>query len=133
MAIDSPSPQRVLPQRREPVDVAEWTARTAQELASLTLSTTTQASVRGTTVRLDISLDDEHPPPRPSRAVTAEKPDKAGETADPDVDVNAESKYTPKRREPLRRDSLKRREALLKGKEGSRRRQRWENGRLREP
>lgn len=31
-------------------------------------------------------------------------------------------------REPLRRDSLKRREALLKGKEGSRRRQRWENG-----
>ena len=32
------------------------------------------------------------------------------------------------RREPLRRDSLKRREALLKGKEGSRRRTRWENG-----
>ncbi|KAI9860269.1 MAG: hypothetical protein M1824_003270 [Vezdaea acicularis] len=29
-----------------------------------------------------------------------------------------------------RRDSLKRREALLKGKEGSRRRQRWENDRL---
>lgn len=27
-----------------------------------------------------------------------------------------------------RRDSLKRREALLRGKEGSRRRQRWENG-----
>ncbi|TKA50820.1 hypothetical protein B0A49_12736, partial [Cryomyces minteri] len=35
-----------------------------------------------------------------------------------------------KRREPIRRDSLKRREALLKGKEGSRRRQRWENDRL---
>lgn len=33
-----------------------------------------------------------------------------------------------RRREPLRRDSLKRREALLKGKDGSRRRQRWENG-----
>jgi hypothetical protein len=30
----------------------------------------------------------------------------------------------------LRRDSQKRREALLKGKEGSRRRQRWENGTL---
>jgi len=28
----------------------------------------------------------------------------------------------------LHRDSQKRREALLKGKEGSRRRQRWENG-----
>jgi R3H-associated N-terminal domain len=36
--------------------------------------------------------------------------------------------YLPRRREPLRRDSLKRREALLKGREGSRRRQRWENG-----
>ncbi|KAH8593509.1 R3H-associated N-terminal domain-containing protein [Bisporella sp. PMI_857] len=34
------------------------------------------------------------------------------------------------RKEPLRRDSLKRREALLKGKEGSRRRQRWENDHL---
>lgn len=32
------------------------------------------------------------------------------------------------RQEPIHRDSLKRREALLKGKEGSRRRQRWENG-----
>lgn len=32
------------------------------------------------------------------------------------------------RKEPLRRDSLTRREALLKGKEGSRRRLRWENG-----
>ena len=31
-------------------------------------------------------------------------------------------------REPLQRDSLNRREALLRGKEGSRRRQRWENG-----
>lgn len=35
-----------------------------------------------------------------------------------------------RRREPIRRDSLKRRELLLKGKEGSRRRQRWENDRL---
>ena len=32
--------------------------------------------------------------------------------------------------EPIRRDSLKRREALLKGKEGSRQRRRWENGTL---
>ncbi len=36
--------------------------------------------------------------------------------------------YKP-RKELMRRDSQKRREALLKGKEGSRRRQRWENGR----
>jgi hypothetical protein len=32
------------------------------------------------------------------------------------------------RKEPLKRDSMKRREALAKGREGSRRRQRWENG-----
>ncbi|KAF4126504.1 hypothetical protein GMORB2_0240 [Geosmithia morbida] len=34
------------------------------------------------------------------------------------------------RRPPSRRDSLKRREALLKGNEGSRQRRRWENDRL---
>lgn len=39
----------------------------------------------------------------------------------------------PPRREPVRRDSLKGREAFLKGNEGSRRRQRWENGSYREP
>jgi hypothetical protein len=38
-----------------------------------------------------------------------------------------------RRREPLSRDSSKRREALLKGKDGSRRRQRWENGMHPEP
>ena len=32
------------------------------------------------------------------------------------------------RRTIIRRDSLERREALLKGKEGSRQRRRWENG-----
>ncbi|KAH0551683.1 hypothetical protein GP486_007101 [Trichoglossum hirsutum] len=42
----------------------------------------------------------------------------------------ASAGHLPRRREPLRRDSLKRREALLKGKEGSRRRQRWENDHL---
>ena len=36
--------------------------------------------------------------------------------------------YKARVKEPVRRDSQKRREALLKGKEGSRRRQRWENG-----
>ncbi|CAN8102342.1 unnamed protein product [Discula destructiva] len=34
------------------------------------------------------------------------------------------------RRQPLRRDSMKRREALLKGKEGSRQRRRWDMARL---
>ena len=34
------------------------------------------------------------------------------------------------KRKVLRRDSLERREALLKGREGSRQRRRWENGRI---
>ena len=44
------------------------------------------------------------------------------------ADIDDAPRQTRPRREPLRRDSMKRREALLKGKEGSRRRQRWENG-----
>ena len=40
----------------------------------------------------------------------------------------AETAYGRRNTEPIRRDSLKRREALLRGREGSRRRQRWENG-----
>ena len=44
------------------------------------------------------------------------------------VHTNTHHNIAPSRHEPLRRDSLKRREALAKGHEGSRRRQRWENG-----
>lgn len=44
------------------------------------------------------------------------------------LDKHDEAKEARPRKEPLRRDSLKGREALLRGKEGSRRRQRWENG-----
>jgi hypothetical protein len=45
------------------------------------------------------------------------------------LDSEAEAlKSVRARKEPVKRDSMKRREALLKGKEGSRRRQRWENG-----
>ncbi|TVY13712.1 hypothetical protein LARI1_G008233 [Lachnellula arida] len=46
------------------------------------------------------------------------------------LDKHDEAKEARTRKEPLRRDSLKGREALLRGKEGSRRRQRWENDRL---
>ncbi|KAI9774618.1 MAG: hypothetical protein M1840_002867 [Geoglossum simile] len=49
---------------------------------------------------------------------------------DEEQPLNASTGYLPRRRELLRRDSLKRREALLKGREGSRRRQRWENDHL---
>ncbi|PHH64425.1 hypothetical protein CDD81_4646 [Ophiocordyceps australis] len=42
----------------------------------------------------------------------------------------ADTASEPLRRPPSRRDSQRRREALLKGKEGSRQRRRWENDRL---
>lgn len=40
----------------------------------------------------------------------------------------AEGVLSPPRRPPSRRDSQKKRDELLKGKEGSRQRRRWENG-----
>jgi hypothetical protein len=43
-----------------------------------------------------------------------------------------EEDATP-RRPPSRRDSQRKRDALLKGKEGTRQRRRWENGELRPP
>ncbi|GLA76812.1 hypothetical protein AtubIFM55763_008690 [Aspergillus tubingensis] len=118
--------------------ISAWTEQAAASLESLTLSesvpiadsnvvfsqsTPTRAGVRGTTVSLSIPLDD----PVPT----------VGSPSAPKVKVLGQStKETQvasvnfRRREPLRRDSLKRREALLKGKDGSRRRQRWENDRL---
>ncbi|KAI9795007.1 MAG: hypothetical protein M1816_000027 [Peltula sp. TS41687] len=68
--------------------------------------------VRGTSVSLSIPLD-EHPHQGAGSGQASTLPTQAH-----------------RRREPIRRDSQKRREALLKGKEGSRRRQRWENDHL---
>lgn len=65
-----------------------------------------RSGLHGATVSLSIPLDDEVTPKVESRPPTV----------------------SFRRRAPLRRDGLKSREALLKGKDGSRRRQRWENG-----
>lgn len=73
------------------------------------------------------------PSTTPTRTVTLDIPLDAAEIADPPPyrPKPTEAVHTVyKRREPIRRDSLKRREALLKGKEGSRQRRRWENDRL---
>lgn len=94
-----------------PVDIEAWTEQATAALSAVTLSPL--PAIPGTSVTLQIPLDD-HPAPRPERA--------------PVTDASAVRAGYVHRREPLRRDSLKRREALLKGKEGSRRRQRWENG-----
>lgn len=81
---------------------------------------------RGTTVTLDIPLDE----PALTRRQREEEQARAQAAIDDAQEDTAPSRLARASREPRRRDSLKRREALLKGKEGSRRRQKWENGRL---
>ena len=74
------------------------------------------------------------PPARPVRGASVKLDIPLDESAIHEDEVTrprAEAVHTVyKRREPIRRDSMKRREALLKGKEGSRQRRRWENSRL---
>ncbi|KAF2763840.1 hypothetical protein EJ03DRAFT_392397 [Teratosphaeria nubilosa] len=98
--------------------VEAWTvSQAADALAATSISSAlpVERSVRGQTVTIDIPLDD--------------SVHKEAHSAPPGP--RSEAVHTNyKRREPIRRDSQKRREALLKGKEGSRRRQRWENDRL---
>lgn len=107
--------------------ISAWTEQAAASLQDLTLSESTttfradtaatpsRSSLRGTTVSLTIPVDDQTPTVTSQVKVVA-----SGESRPPTVSF--------RRREPLSRDTLKRREALLKGKDGSRRRQRWENG-----
>lgn len=97
----------------QPIDIEAWTEQATEALHAIAISS--PGGVRGTSVTLAIPLD-EHPASKQTDALAASQ--RVGD---------AFPVYRP-RREPLRRDSLKRREALLKGKEGSRRRQRWENG-----
>lgn len=97
------------------INIEAWTEQAAESLRIVSISSPSR--LRGTSVNLAIPLDEHPAPARPRFAV------------DPINLKEAQTTYLP-RQEPLRRDSLKRREALLKGKEGSRRRQRWENGRF---
>ncbi|KAI9842718.1 MAG: hypothetical protein M1838_002998 [Thelocarpon superellum] len=93
--------------------IEAWTEQAAEALQGVTISPPSLAhvNVRGTSVSLAIPLDDT------TSRDAHDAPTRASAGA-------------RRRREPLCRDSLKRREALLKGKDGSRRRQRWENDRL---
>ncbi|KAK0260308.1 hypothetical protein B0A54_01947 [Friedmanniomyces endolithicus] len=94
-----------------PTSLERVEAWTVSQLSSTLASTT--LTPRATSITLDIPLNDDSAPrdspPRPR--------------SEPSHTVH-------KHRAPIRRDSQHRREALLKGKEGSRRRQRWENDRL---
>ena len=96
-----------------PVNVEARTEQVAESLGAVSISA--PQTLRGTTASLVIPLD-ERRARKSTDAVESE-----GNTTEP------LSESRP-RREPLRRDSLKRRDALLKGKEGSRQRRRWENG-----
>ncbi|KAF2217582.1 hypothetical protein CERZMDRAFT_63740 [Cercospora zeae-maydis SCOH1-5] len=90
--------------------VEAWTV--SQTLAATTISSPSHRIARGTNVAIDIPLDEQ--------ALREEQPKSRSEPVH----------TVHKRREPIRRDSTKRREALLKGKEGTRRRQRYENDHL---
>lgn len=96
-----------------PINVEAWTEEAMQSLNAVSLIS--PVGVPGTSASLAIDLDEPSHHKQDGTAGSARRAD------------NAHSGYRPCR-EPLRRDSLKRREALLKGKEGSRRRTRWENG-----
>ncbi|KAI9933444.1 hypothetical protein MW887_007917 [Aspergillus wentii] len=113
--------------------ISAWSEQAAAaSLQNLTLSepaatgdeASTRSGLRGASVALSIPLDDHVSVPE-SRSTPRVK--LAGQDT-------KESQKIPsvsfRRRGSLGRDSLKRREALLKGKDGSRRRQRWENDRL---
>ncbi|KAF2456785.1 R3H-associated N-terminal domain-containing protein [Lineolata rhizophorae] len=102
MAIQGLSEPGAEPQLAAP-SIEAWTEHTIQAVGNLTVSP--QATPQRTTVSLDIPLDGHLDAPEPRPAYY-------------------------RRREPSRRDSLQRRDALLRGKEGSRRRQRWENDQL---
>lgn len=109
-------------------DISAWTEQAAASLQILDISdSVAQVEItdgsRGTAAALSIPLDG--PIPASVKPVSRVKIVSKKST---DETTAAVSSTTYQRREPLRRDSLKRREALLKGKEGSRRRQRWENG-----
>lgn len=96
-----------------PINIEAWTEAATQSLGAVSL--VSPAPIPNASVSLAIDLDEPIHHKQDGTVGGARRAD------------DAPSNQRP-RREPLRRDSLKRREALLKGKEGSRRRTRWENG-----
>ncbi|KAH8167811.1 hypothetical protein CIB48_g446 [Xylaria polymorpha] len=99
-----------LPTNANGVDIEAWTVSALQSLS-------VSAVARGTGTPLSIPLDE----------AKAKKEKPPVTIYDPRARPGA---ITPPRRPPSRRDSMKHREALLKGNEGSRQRRRWENDRL---
>ncbi|KAI0199163.1 R3H-associated N-terminal domain-containing protein [Astrocystis sublimbata] len=107
----SASPLSSLSANANGVDIEAWTISALQSLS-------VSPAAQGTGTPLAIPLGE-------TKANKKEKPPVT--IYDPRDEAEA---ISPPRRPPSRRDSMKRREALLKGKEGSRQRRRWENDRL---
>ncbi|RSL78969.1 hypothetical protein CEP51_007771 [Fusarium floridanum] len=96
------------PVRKAAIDIDAWTISALQSLSVSPVA-------RGTGSPLSIPLD-QAPKVKSERKVAID-------------DEGIEPAETP-RRPPSRRDSQRRRDLILKGKEGSRQRRRWENDRL---
>ncbi|KAJ6780355.1 hypothetical protein PWT90_06550 [Aphanocladium album] len=117
MAIGSPAPPQQhsaqTPTTPSGIDIDAWTISALQSLSVSPIA-------RGTGTPLSIPIDE-----------NVRSAARAAQTTEARaVKFNADEPVMPPRRPPSRRDSMARREALLKGKEGSRQRRRWENDRL---
>jgi hypothetical protein len=100
------------------VDVETCNEDILQVMARLRVTSTPETVRRG--VSLSIPLD-----------VTEVSPNSKGTLGADIFGLQRQRRESDGANEPLKRkDSMKRREALLKGHEGSRRRQKWENGKL---
>jgi hypothetical protein len=99
------------------VDVAAWTQHAVQAMKGLSLHADPSkptVATPGTALGLQIPLDGEHGKTSANgEGITAGQAVREGYVL---------------RRKSSARDSMRRRDALLKGKEGSRQRRRWENG-----
>jgi hypothetical protein len=120
MAIHSFENTAAPAQDAQPIDIESWTEQATAALSTVTISAPGDVQATTTTLELEIPLDDDTTP--------AGKAGGNGRPATASAAAKEGGLY--KRKELVRRDSLNRREALLKGKEGSRRRMRWENGML---
>jgi len=100
------------------IDIEAWTVSALEALSVSPVA-------RGTGHPLSIPLDS-HPQQAPVSSADGAAPRMKLRNVTIDIDTGAT--ITPPRRPPSRRDSLRRRDALLKGNEGSRQRRRWENG-----
>ncbi|KAL9477349.1 hypothetical protein ACSS6W_007190 [Trichoderma asperelloides] len=96
------------------IDIEAWTISALQSLSVSPIA-------RGTGSPLTIPLDALAAPSK--RSISRQQVTIVASSAEAAL-------VTPLRRPPSARDSQKRREAVLKGKEGSRQRRRWDNDRL---